>query len=52
MSFFFVAVALFVLVKAVNRILPKPVVIVESPAVVIAAKPVVAPKARARKSAK
>ena len=51
-SFFFVAVALFVLVKAVNRILPKPVVIVESPAVVIAAKPVVAPKARARKSAK
>jgi large conductance mechanosensitive channel len=45
-SFLFVAVALFVLVKAVNKILPKPVVVEEEPA------PAAAPKPAARKAAK
>jgi large conductance mechanosensitive channel protein len=50
-SFVFVAVALFVLVKAVNKILPKPIVVEEKPVVVVE-KPVVRAKPAARKAAK
>lgn len=49
-SFIFVAIALFVLVKAVNKILPKPIVVVEEkPAEVVEKKPA---KPAARKAAK
>jgi large conductance mechanosensitive channel len=48
-SFVFVAVALFILVKAVNKILPKPIVVEEKPVEAVEKKPA---KPAARKAAK